>query len=441
MSDRSKIEWTDATWNPIRAQTNAPMGTVRSGWHCVKVSPGCANCYAERMNARLGTRRPYKAAPTGGSGMWPPNFESYLDVKALQAPLHWKKPRMIFVCSMTDLFGDWVREEFIDQIFAVMALCPQHTFQILTKRPDRMRKYFEHFEDGDEWHTHLSCEIGRHLWREKRPTEIDRRIVGYICDAHGEEPDDDDLQYFPKGFSDLSDCSAAWPLPNVWLGVSVESEGYKDRIDELRRTPAAVRFVSAEPLLGAIDISAQLSKATRHHVSMSVSGALRNKAFDGLTDSDGEPLSRKEAQAQLELLQASGVKLVSTGGCEGFSDQTGCPGHPLPGLDWVIVGGESGPGARPMHPDWARGLRYQCASAGVPFFFKQWGEWVPTDDRPWGEEAAGVKDTTRHCWVSNGESPSLSHHQRMARVGKKRSGRLLDGVEHNGMPEAQAVRA
>lgn len=424
MSQKTGIEWTEATWNPLAG--------------CSMVSPGCHNCYAMKVAFRMekifenaDSALPHMAMASAkykgttkkvnGKIVWTGKVN--IDERGLVGPLKRRRPTKYFVNSMSDLFHEDVPDDFIDRVFAVMALCPQHTFQILTKRAARMRAYcaaraekwealcLQRDQAYDDDHTCFKCG-GEGLmqlsdcpeeWGEDSFSEVDRLIE---CPDCAEERERRQI--------------AQWPLPNVWLGVSVESEEYKDRIDELRRTPAAVRFVSAEPLLGALDIAGQLSKATLHHVSMSVSGALRNKAFDGLTDSDGEPLSRKEAQAQLELLQASGVKLVSTGGCEGFSDQTGCPGHPLPGLDWVICGGESGPNARPMHPDWARGLRDQCAAAGVPFFFKQWGEWAPADQVP-----GHPREHDSHPWS--------------VKVGKKRAGRLLDGVLHDAMPGAVAL--
>lgn len=133
MADRSKIEWTDASWTPIRAR-NVDTGKV--GWHCEHVSEGCRHCYAEGINKRLGTGLSYKPGLVGPGGA-----EIFRDEKMLLAPVRWKRPRMIFVCSMTDLFAEFVSDEMIDRVFAVMALCPQHTFQVLTKRPKRMREW------------------------------------------------------------------------------------------------------------------------------------------------------------------------------------------------------------------------------------------------------------------------------------------------------------
>lgn len=178
MSAKSSIEWTDATYTPIRAR-NRHTGKI--GWHCVHKSPGCENCYAESLNKRLGTGFAFKPGHEK-------DIEIFLDEKMLLAPLRWKKPRMIFVCSMTDLFADFVRDEWIDKIFTVMALASQHTFQILTKRSSRMRSYFLARSDGDPW-AEAADEIGD--------------LCGLTEHPHVLEPRD-------------------MPLPNVWLGVSAE---------------------------------------------------------------------------------------------------------------------------------------------------------------------------------------------------------------------------
>jgi len=251
----SKIEWTDATWNPI-------VG-------CSKCSPGCDNCYAERMAKRLskmpqtaGLYSAYVIDDAGWTGR-----TAWAGYPTMTKPLHWRKARRVFVCSMGDLFHETVAFEMIDRGFAIMARCSQHTFQILTKRPERMLEYLS----------------------PNSPRYTARKIFDIVCRSDPHSPG-------------VFDADAAWPLPNVWVGVTAENqEAADERIPLLLQTPAAVRFVSIEPMLGEVDISWHL---------------------------------------------------------------TGC-------IDWVICGGESGPGARPMHPDWARSLRDQCRDAGVPFFFKQ----------------------------------------------------------------------
>lgn len=185
MSDKSSIEWTDASWNPIR-------GIPPNRHMCSKISPGCDNCYASTMTARF------------GGVEYPPHrtdVEVRLDEKALYLPLSWKQPRRVFVCSMTDLFGEWVPADWMLRVFEVMAQAPQHQFQVLTKRPTRMQAFV---------------------------TDLYERVW-------------DDPDNAPMG-----------PLPNVWLGTSIELDRYTWRANVLRECPAAVRFVSAEPLLGPL---------------------------------------------------------------------------------------------------------------------------------------------------------------------------------------------
>lgn len=307
---KSKIEWTDATWNPIRAERGG-----RGGWHCEKVSPGCAGCYAEAMNAWRGTGDKYNAQAIRSG-----RVRVYLsDVVA--DPLSWKKPRMIFVCSMTDLFADFVERDWIANILGVIAYCRQHTFQVLTKRAERMRALMQNL------------------------------TLDECLNAIGLAP-----HFHPT-----------WPPENLWLGVSVEDQARaEERIPHLLATPAAVRFLSCEPLLGPVDLR-------RGIYGMPPNGERR--------------------------------------------------GTSLQGIDWVIAGGESGAGARPMHPDWARGLRDQCQAAGVPFHFKQWGEWAVSKtcealpDRP---GCTGVQFEDGTC---------------MQRVGKKSAGRELDGRTWDELPE------
>ncbi len=298
MSDRSAIEWTDATWSPVTG--------------CTKV--------------RLHPER-------------------------LDDPLRWRKPRRVFVCSLADLF-DEVPTDFIAAVWSVMAGAGNHVFQVLTKRPGRMRSLLA--------------------------SEEFREAVAQAC-----------VERWGPLFAGLN-RKQPWPLPNVWIGTSVENQRWADvRIPKLLATHAAVRFLSCEPLIGPVDL----------------------RPFLG---SHASPLDHK-------------------------------------GLGWVIVGGESGPGARPMHPDWARSLRDQCAAAGVPFFFKQWGEWTP----------AGYHEATHLLHIRGGEGTLVPRegatrrvpvgfagsreedlvdrgHQgwvRVARVGKKRAGRVLDGRTWDEMPE------
>lgn len=291
---KSKIEWTDAVWNPVTG--------------CTKVSAGCKHCYAERMSKRLAGRVGYPEAPD--------NFKVTLHPDRLDEPLNWHKPRRVFVCSMGDLFHKDVPDNYVSDVLDVVGFssCARHTFMILTKRPERMYKFFA---------------------ENPGPT-----------------------------------------IPNLWLGTSVENQPAADeRIPWLLQTPAAVRFLSCEPLLGAVNIENDLFG--RHFV---VTGPPR----PGLL---GPEMNK------------------------------------LPKLDWVIVGGESGPGARPMHPDWALSLRNQCFQAGVPLFFKQWGEWLPVGDEYTGDAVTQVFDG-----------------QRFARVGKHAAGHMIGGREWHDYPEVTSER-
>jgi len=361
MSDNTLIEWADATVNAVNG--------------CSVLSPGCTHCYAMKLAgtrlknhpSREGLTQPSKAGP-----VW--TGEVRLNEDQLLQPLRWKRPRRIFWNAHGDLFHENVPEEWIDRVFAVCALTPQHTHMILTKRPERMREYVS----GG------TCDGARRF---------------HIADAAGRMMEDGDNAH------DYVAAGVTWPLPNVWLGTSAEDQ---TRADERKRplahwregTPAAVRFLSCEPLLGPIIICEHCARG--HHPIM---------------DSRRDPRSKYHA------------------GVGGFGDVCG-----FNGLSWVIVGGESGPGARPMHPDWARSLRDQCAAASVPFFFKQWGSWLP--DKPFQRlERRGV------MMDANGRRPTLAdmpaivadtfdfaefHH--FADVGKKAAGRLLDGREHSEFP-------
>ncbi len=243
---RSKIEWTDATWNPVTG--------------CTQISLGCAHCYAKTFAER------FRGVP---GHPYERGFEPQLRLNRLDQPLRWKKPRTIFVNSMSDLFHEAVPDDYIHEVFEVMAAADQHRYQVLTKRAER-----------------------------------------------------------------LAQLAPALPWPDhIWMGVSVENQRWTSRIAPLRGTPAAIKFLSCEPLLGPLELD-------------------------------------------------------------------------LDGIDWVIAGGESGPGARPMHPDWVRAVRDQCLESGTPFFFKQWG----------------------------------AHDRRGRQVGKKRAGRTLDGAAYNAIPDRAANR-
>ena len=277
---------------------------------CTPISEGCQNCYAKRMAQRLKGRYGYPADDPFRPGVM------HNDV--IHKPAHGKKPRKIFVCSMGDIFHKDVDWNHLFAVWQMMGMIKRHTFIVLTKRPENAL-------------SHLTGSLGFHLKRQDwcRPN--------------------------------------AWPLPNVWLGVTAENQQRADeRIPILLQIPAAVRFVSVEPMLGPVKLS------LNYH--------------------------------------SHGIK-----------------GHQK--LDWVICGGESGPGARPMNPDWVRSLRDQCQGAGVPFFFKQWGGWAPTD-KNWGN--VGAWSNNKFYYECH---PPDYKGIYMEKVVKKKAGCLLDGREWNEYPK------
>jgi protein gp37 len=347
MAEHSTIEWTDATWNPITG--------------CTVLSPGCTNCYAMKEAggrlrshpSRKGLTRPSKAGP-----VW--TGEVRFNEDWIDQPLRWKRPRLIFVCAHGDLFHESVPDVWIDRVFAVMALAPRHTFQVLTKRSARMRQYMlERWQPTKAQRIDFGAgdvlDIPAATSGETRRDQIARACEEFIQKFNLADQNNE-AHWTSEG--SLKATRFAWPLPNVWLGVSVEDQQRADeRIPDLLATPAAVRFLSCEPLLGPI----------------------RFKDVPGFN------------RVNLSLW--------------GW---------------WVIAGGESKAGARPSHPDWFRSLRDQCAVAGVPFFFKQWGEWCAPQHLPPGTDFSHVHDYIGDCYVT--------------RVGKKAAGALLDGVEHKAMP-------
>jgi protein gp37 len=369
MSDGTKIEWTDATWNPITG--------------CSVVSPGCTNCYAMRLAGTRLKHHPSRAGLTKDTKAGPVwNGEIRFNEGMLDHPLRWSRPRMIFVCAHGDLFAEGVTDEMLDRVFAVMALAPQHTFQVLTKRPERMRAYCAAITSDD------------------RRLELSN-IVDALCGA--------DFYRAHKG-DWFAGCKGDQPLPNVWLGVSVEDQRRADeRIPILLDTPAAVRWISAEPLLGPVDLHPYLLGFPAGHPASCACG--HGHGFDRC------PNYGRVAQRCHKC------------GCTEFRKALGADG-----LHWVVAGGESGRGARPMHPDWARSLRDQCAAAGVPFLFKQWGAWVTEDQSP---EDIVLPGQSRGAWATKDSDGEWGGDQtQVYSVGKKAAGRLLDGVEHNGFPEA-----
>jgi protein gp37 len=268
---------------------------------CDRISTGCDNCYAMTLAKRLKAMGSPKYQHDGDPRTSGPGFAVTAHPDTLQIPLRWHRPQTVFVNSMSDLFHARVPLAFIRQVFDIMTATPRHTYQILTKRAARLAKLAPQLD---------------------------------------------------------------WPA-NVWMGTSVETADHLDRLDHLRQVPAAVRFVSAEPLLGPLD------------------------------DMD------------------------------------------LSGIGWVIVGGESGPNARPMHPDWARSIRDQCQDSGVAFFFKQWGEW-----RPNGKRGIGIAQHVHGREALVGPPlDDMGHREVIARVGKKAAGRELDGRIWDQTPAGTRLRA
>ena len=329
MADKTNIEWTDASWNPI-------VG-------CSIVSPGCTNCYAMDVAARLldgNDKAAHYAGTTtragNGAAIWTGKVALAPD-HILTQPLRWTKPRRIFVNSMGDLFHEAAPDDWIDRVFAVMALCPQHTFQILTKRPERMLQWFRERWQGQPEHRisgRVTIAAGKPTGRKE---QVQEACWTLIADFDLAPPERDDL-WTPDG--SLKAMKWNWPLSNVWLGVSAEDQRRADeRIPILLDTPAVVRFVSAEPLLGAINF---------HHVKRHEDGEVeRTNWLSGSWDTrDGDHYRY---------------------------------GHRLSRLDWVIVGGESGRDARPFHLTWAFDLVEACAEARVPIFVKQLGAHVIDD--------------------------------------------------------------
>ena len=346
----SKIEWTEKVWNPLTG--------------CTRVSEGCENCYAEKMAFRLmhmGQEK-YKGVvhkTPGGKIQWTGKIN--LDESALTIPLKTKKPTVFFVNSMSDLFHKDVPFYFIDKVFAVMSLCPHHTFQVLTKRVDIMLRYFT----------------------GEKGFSTTQRVQGICLDYLK----DGKMKFFGFGPNDwseyklYSDKLQSFPLKNVWIGASVENQKAADeRIPLLLQVPAAIRWLSCEPLLGPVDL-------------MSI-------VFDWKN-------SGRKYAASITNKQ----------------------------IQWVVAGGESGTNARPMHPFWARLLRDQCESANIPFFFKQWGEWEPKYyfNSETGNRVFQIcTDDKKQCLVGSMKEGDAVN---MYKVGKKAAGSLLDGKEYKNYPQ------
>lgn len=288
MADRSRIEWTDATWNPITG--------------CSRVSTGCVNCYAETLAATRLKYHPSRRGLTDEHGRW--NGVVQLNKQWLRQPLDWRKPRRVFVVAHGDLFHSKVPEDWIVQVFAVMSAAPWHTFQVLTKRPSRMHELLN------------SPDFKLAVWLKRSRME---------------------------GVKKSTYLDNAWPLENVWAGVSCENQRtFDQRWPLLAQTSAAVRWLSLEPLLGPIGVRRALPEC--------VCGDMRVHHPD-----DGPCVFNSRRDLTHGFQDCNKFRPV-------------WEGEPA---DWIVVGGESGRGYRPMKPIWAEGIRIQCRDAQVPFFLKQ----------------------------------------------------------------------
>lgn len=331
----SGIQWTDQTWNPV-------VG-------CTPVSPGCLNCYAAAEAPRLGRMgaRQYvgvTVARTERGGDRRDVFNGTVRTVGdqLGKPLRRKKPTRYFIASMGDLFHEAVPFGFIDQVFAVMALCPQHTFQVLTKRPERMAEYLN----------------GVDLYKIGRASESVPFYKGSHANFTYADPSDGPRVFFPR----------VWPLPNVWLGTSAEDQARLDeRVPHLLRCPAVVRFLSCEPLL---------------------------RTLPWLANAIGPQL---ECPCGEMWIGGIGGPLDACPGCRSLVSPE------RPRIDWVIVGGESGPQARPCRVDAVRSVVRQCRTAGVPVFVKQLGSVV------WDRNDAGFDGDPGDAWDEN-RTRGVIHH-------------------------------
>ena len=329
---KSSIEWTEETWNPITG--------------CSKVSTGCKNCYAEVMSKRLQNMNAASKVKYGGILDERGNFNGVINFseKALLEPLKKKKPTMYFL-SMSDLFHENVKWEWINKIFAVMALTPYHTYQILTKRPERMLEYFMREEKSQKFEILHAVQEMQDMLTNEQVKHVTHKIWWELYEGET-EIERMDRKYII--------------LPNVWLGTSVENQTQANkRIPYLLQAPAAVRFLSCEPLLGDIQFkeTTEFKEQGGYDPDYQVIDYLKGEIFSSKYDVQNE---------------------------HDFST------HKINGIDWVIVGGESGHNARPMHPEWAISIRNQCKEAKVPFFFKQWGAYNELGEKvKGGKKSAG----------------------------------------------------
>lgn len=337
----SEIEWTDRTWNPL-------VG-------CSRVSEGCRNCYAERFVHR-GLAPQHRGLTIAGEGGKGPRWtgDVRLVEERLGEPLRWKKPARVFVNSLSDLFHEGVSFETIAAIFGVMAACPHLTFQVLTKRPQRAAQFFA-------WVAREGARTDRARLTSLGPVAL---VATIASDFVGEG--------MLVGLLERVG-TRAFPLPNVWIGVSVENQKTADeRIPVLLELPAAMRFVSYEPALGPVDFG--LSSATCDCCDRWSSRWVRMEKtvwadWPGPTIAPRVTAGRRVYRAQSNRHGALSIEMTQGPSLGIKPDEFSA----LPGLDWIIVAGESGPGARPFDVAWARSTVEQCRSAKVACFVKQLG--------------------------------------------------------------------
>lgn len=363
----TSIEWTDRTWSPLRVRVKTDAAAIAQakgytslvqiaakmaghvGPHCEHVSPGCANCYAGTNNARC--------LPANGTGLPFDRrsrdlVEPFIDEKIFGEPSRWRRPRRISVENQSDLFGEWNSFKMIDRIFGMMQLCKLHTFQVLTKRADRMVEYLTS-RSGCSFVAMVNAEFAR--------------LVDAPPQVKGEP----------------------LPLPNVWLGVSVENQAAADvRIPLLLQTPAAVRFLSVEPLLGPVNIQRWLP----------CGDATGWCKCGGTHPPEGEPTTKPDA------------------------------------IDWIIIGGESGPGARPMDVQWVRDIIAQTKQVGMwpEVFVKQLGA------KPWDSKTGKADHLFSHCGhaceccdecPSNGGQVERGDHPQLLKLHDRKGGDMAEWSE------------
>lgn len=321
----TKIQLTDDTWNPV------------SG--CTRIAEGCRNCYAERLTAtRLRQHPRYKglAVMQPGGPRWSGEVRTHPEV--LREPLRWRKPKKVFVCDMSDLFHESVPFDFVDQVFVVMALCPHITFQVLTKRPHIMALYFDHLDDEFDRRKRLSVAVGSLLdgpWIHADGKRYRPRIEQFINDLYAGEAHE---------LGDREPVEIPWPLPNVWLGTSIATQKEADaNIPHLLKCPAAVRFLSIEPLIEPVNLWLVTKRFRRSDNKFGCDHCCNGDRCDDPTHHDRRscPFCRCTGSARI--------------------------------VDWVITGGESGPTGRPCNIAHLRSIVQQCQAAGVACFVKQLG--------------------------------------------------------------------